>query len=416
MAGIYWLNLLIGTVFTLCTVYQIFYMAVPFLFKEKPHKEEKKHRITVLIAARNEEAVLGQLLQSLREQDYPSELLTVCVAADNCTDATARIAREAGAVVAERFDQKHIGKGYVLDFLLSHLKECGIANRTDAYLVLDADNVLERDYVTQMNRSFCDGYEVVTGYRNSKNFADNWISAGYAMWFLRESQFINRSRFRLGTNCIVMGTGFLFSRAVAEEMNGWHYYSMTEDTDFSMDRIVRGKKIGYCEKAVLYDEQPTGFRQSWRQRLRWTRGSFQMFAKYGGRLLCGVFRGSWSCYDALAANLVAFIASMAGAVVNLVNSLLRIACGDSLFPVFNSILVSTALSYVGLFLMGAFTVFCEWKRIHASPLAKILYLFTYPIYIFTNLPIALCGLFCKVSWKPIHHSRAMSLKDIEGKK
>ncbi len=416
MAGVYWLNLLIGTVFTVCTVYQIFYMAVPFLFGEKPHQQEKKHRITVLIAARNEEAVIGQLLQSLREQDYPQELLTVCVAADNCTDRTAQVAREGGALVLEREDTEHIGKGYVLDFLLRRLKELGVAERTDAYLVLDADNVLERDYVTQMNRSFCDGYEVITGYRNSKNFADNWISAGYAVWFLRESQFINRSRYRLGSNCIVMGTGFLFSRAVAEEMDGWHYFSMTEDTDFSMDRIVRGKKIGYCERAVLYDEQPTGFAQSWRQRMRWTRGSFQMFGKYGGRLVKGALRGSWSCYDALAANLVAFLAAMAGTAVNFVNSLLRIACGDSLLPVFISVAVSVGLSYGGLFFMGAWTVLWEWKRIHASPAAKILYLFTYPLFIFTNLPIAVTGLFCKVTWKPIHHSRALSLDEIENKR
>ncbi len=415
MTGIYILNLLIGAVFTVCTVYQLFYIAVPFLFKEKPHKEEKKHRITVLIAARNEETVLPQLLESIRNQDYPSELITVCVAADNCTDRTAEAARNAGALVFERFDGEHVGKSYVLNFLLKELNARGLAQSTDAYLVLDADNLLEPDYITQMNRSFCDGYEVVTGYRNSKNFGDNWISAGYAVWFLRESQFINRPRHRLGSTCIVMGTGFLFSRKVAEEMDGWNYFSMTEDTDFSMDRIIQNKPIGYCEKAVLYDEQPTGLRQSVRQRIRWTKGSFQMFYKYGTRLLKGVLRGSWSCYDALAANLVAFIAATLGTAVNFVNSLLRLACGDSLMPVVNSVVISVGISYLGLFFMGAVTVLCEWKKIHASPVKKILYLFTYPIYIFTNLPIAVASLFCKVSWKPIHHTRAVSLEEMQKK-
>ena len=62
----------------------------------------------------------------------------------------------------------------------------------DGYFVFDADNVLEESYIAEMNRTFSDGYEVVTSYRNSKNYGDNWISAGYALWFLRESQFLNR--------------------------------------------------------------------------------------------------------------------------------------------------------------------------------------------------------------------------------
>ena len=91
----------------------------------------------------------------------------------------------------------------------------------EGYFVFDADNVLEESYIEEMDRTFSDGYEVVTSYRNSKNYGDNWISAGYALWFLRESQFLNRCRMRLGTSAAVSGTGFLSPAGHRPSRGGW---------------------------------------------------------------------------------------------------------------------------------------------------------------------------------------------------
>jgi glycosyltransferase involved in cell wall biosynthesis len=227
----------------LCSAYQLVYLAIPFLIKEKAHLTPTPHSFTILIAARNEEAVIAQLLDSIAAQDYPKDLIRVCVTADNCSDSTAEIARSKGATVFERTNKEKIGKGYVLQFMLDKLASDGI--ESDVYLVLDADNVIEADYVKQMNQSICDGFSIVTGYRNTKNYGDNWISAGYGLWFLRESQFVNRARHRLQTSCMVMGTGFCFTHDIAKKLGGWGYFSMTEDTDFSMDMICKGEKIGY---------------------------------------------------------------------------------------------------------------------------------------------------------------------------
>lgn len=137
-----------------------------------------------------------------------------------------------------------------------------------------------------------------------------------------------------------------------------------------------------------------------------------MFAKYGVRLLKGIFKGNWSCYDALAANLTAFIMAMAGFVANTVNIFLRLICGESLIPVVICIAQSFVSSYLGLFFLGLAPLITEWKRIKASSFKKVLYLFTYPIYIFTNMPIALSSLVCKVTWKPIIHTRSLTLEEI----
>ena len=134
--------------------------------------------------------------------------------ADNCTDKTADCARQAGAVVWERFNKEEVGKGYALDFLLNQIKKTYPDDPFDGYFVFDADNLLDENYVAEMNKTFSDGHEIITSYRNSKNFGDNWISAGYGLMFLREAKYLNNSRMLLNTSCAVSGTGFMFSRRI----------------------------------------------------------------------------------------------------------------------------------------------------------------------------------------------------------
>ena len=210
------MNTILMIAFLVCYAYQFFYILVPHIKKDKPHKQAKLHRYAVLICARNEEAVIADLIDSLHGQTYPQDKLKIFVMADNCTDRTADAARAAGATVYERFDREKVGKGYALDALLGHIAQ-DEPEGFDGYFVFDADNLLRPDYIERMNETFSDGHDIVTSYRNSKNYGDNWISAGYGLWFLRESEYLNHARMLLGTSCAVSGTGFLFSRKVLRE-------------------------------------------------------------------------------------------------------------------------------------------------------------------------------------------------------
>ena len=291
------LNLIISAVFFLCSAYQMFYFLLPLLRRDKPLPPSgRAHELAVLICARNEAAVIGDLLAALGEQTYPREKLHVFVMADDCQDDTAAIARAAGATVYTRRDRAHVGKGDALEALMDRL-QAEHPRGFDGYLVFDADNLPAPDYVEQMDRSLSDGLEIVTGYRNSKNYGDSWVSAGNALWFLRESRYLNHARHLLGVSCAVSGTGFLFSRAVAEELGGWPFHLLTEDIEFTAVQLLRGRRIGFNAAAVFYDEQPEGFAQSWRQRLRWSRGYLQVFRRYGAGLAKGALRGSFACFD-----------------------------------------------------------------------------------------------------------------------
>ena len=406
------INFIIGIVFFVCYSYQFFYILIPFVKKEKPHKNTELHRYAVLISARNEELVIGNLLDSIAAQDYPSRLVNVFVVADNCTDSTAQIAREHGAALYERFNKAEVGKGYALEYLIDKILE-EYGDVFDAYMVFDADNLLSEDYISRMNETFSDGYGIITSYRNSKNYGDNWISAGYALWFLREAKYLNNARFLLGTSCAVSGTGFLFSREVMQRCGGWPFHLLVEDIEFTVSNIINGEKVGYCPKAVLYDEQPTSFRQSWRQRMRWARGYIQILQRYGAGLLKGIFKKrSFSCFDMTMNIAPAVILSFAGIIINAGAGIYSVATGggtDILLQSFSELVINT---YLMMFVIGAITTITEWKNIYCSTPKKVLYAFTFPLFMLTYLPICITALFKPVKWEPIVHNRVRTLSEV----
>ena len=406
------INFIIMCLFFACYVYQFVYIPIAWLPRKKETLHAPMHRFAVLIAARNEEAVIGKLIDSIKAQSYPGRLVKIFVAADNCTDATAEAARSHGAEVYERYDMTRRGKGYALDFLLKEIKLRG-HGRFDGYIVLDADNVLDRDFILHMNETFSAGHDIVTCYRSSKNYGDNWISAGYALWFLRESRYLNGARARLGSSCGVSGTGFLFSQAVLDAQGGgWPFHLLTEDIEFTIDNVTRGMKVGYCPDAIAYDEQPISFRQSWAQRLRWSRGYLQVFKKYGRALISGIFSGSFSCYDMAMSIMPAAVLTGLSIVVNLGAALVNVLYYHEWGVLGVSALQTLANLYLTLFIIGAITTVTEWKSIHCEPSKKILYVFTFPLFMLSYVPIVIHSLFVTPEWTHIDHTRTLDVQQI----
>ncbi len=411
-------NSLVFIIFMLLYAYQMFYILVAFFRKHKGKnpKNIKQHKYGFLIAARNESSVIAQLIDSIRQQDYPAELVHIFVIADNCTDDTAQVARDAGAVVYERFNQEQVGKGYALDFGLKSIERDFGEENIEGFFVFDADNLLSKNYISKMNAIFDEGYSVVTSYRNSKNYGTNWLTAGYSLWFLRESKYLNNSRMLMDTNCAVSGTGFLVNADVFKENDGWHYTLLTEDIEFSVDCAVAGRKIGYVE-AEFYDEQPITFKQSWIQRMRWAKGFYQVFGKYGKKLI-----GSWlmnfsfSCYDLTMTIFPALFITLACCLANfvvLIYALFLGGEGTNLIGITLSSLGTTVVNfYITVFLVGLLTTITEWKKIDCSTGKKILYMFTFPLFMFTYVPIAIAALFKKVKWDPIAHNVTKKIEDI----
>ncbi len=417
MKAIIFFNCVISVIFTLCYAYQFFYIFVGLLKKPKKFSAKKQHRFAVVVSARNESSVIGNLISSIRNQNYPQELVDIFIIADNCTDNTAEIARSAGAIVYERFNKEQVGKGYALDWMFNIIESEYADRNYEGYIIFDADNVLDPNYIAEMNKVFDNGYRIITSYRNSKNYDTNWITAGYSLWFLREAKYLNNARMQLGTSCAISGTGFLVSADVIRENNGWIHHLLTEDIEFTTDSIIHGEKIGYCADAILYDEQPTKFGQSYTQRLRWAKGFYQVFRNYGAKLIKGVFKGSFSCFDMLMTIMPAMLLTLISIAINIIAIPIGIINHSNELMTLVSILVKTVANFYGMFfLLGLITTITEADQIHCSKPKRVLYLFTFPLFMLTYVPIAIVALFRKIEWKPINHSVSKSLTEICGEK
>lgn len=416
MKTLTYINLALAAVMGLCCCYQLFYVLVRLWGRGRKFQARRLCRYAVLIAARNESAVIGQLIDSIKAQNYPAALVDIFVVADNCTDNTAQVAESRGAIVYQRQNKAQVGKGYALDFLLEKIENNHSEEHYEGFFVFDADNLLDPDYIAEMNKVFSAGCPVVTGYRNAKNFGDNWITAGYGTYFLRESEFLNRPRDFLGTSCAVSGTGFLFSAEVLEKMGGWNYFALTEDLEFTLDLICRGEKIAYCHAAVLYDEQPTGFRQSVEQRARWMRGFLQILARRGGSMMRTMFSGGFGCYDVVMNSMsgllmgISFIMNMIMFAVGVLSPTLETG------PVILAALGGLAGAYVMLYFTGLIVLVTEWKRIPCSSRRKVLFSFTYPFFMASFLVSLMIAMSGSVEWKPIRHTVAVTIGELDGRR
>jgi len=280
---------ILGFILSVVVIHKAFYFVIGMFFTRKFKPAKKKHKYAICIAARNEKYVIGNLLDSISKQDYPKELLTVFVVADNCTDNTAEIVRKKGAICYERFDDIHKTKGFALEYLFDNIeKDYGRMN-FDGYFIFDADNLLKSDYISKMNDAFDSGEKIITSYRNTKNFDENWIASTYALHWIRSIRTNHRARsvLRLATN--IQGTGFLFTNEIVRD--GWHYTSLTEDRALTADAVAQGYRISYQDEAEFFDEQPVSLKVALRQRLRWSKGHLLAFAESGPYLFINIFFG-----------------------------------------------------------------------------------------------------------------------------
>ena len=410
------INLCLAVIFVLCYLYQFIYLAIAVFGKPKRYPDAPPSNIAVLIAARNESAVISNLIGTLVNQDYPKEHYRIFLVADNCTDNTAEVARAAGAIVYERFNNVEKGKGYAVDYLIKKINEDYKDSLPDAYIVFDADNVVEKNYITEMNKAYSAGYDVVTSYRNASNYGANWRAAGQGMYFLRDARVMNYARAKIGTNTFVAGTGFMFSRKLAEEYGGWPFHTLTEDGEFTMHNAVHGAKCAYCHDAIFYDEQATDLKTSWNQKLRWCKGGLQIFRKYLKKLIKGIFSSKMiSCFDMTMCLTPAYILSLLAVSINVVGITTLLILGTPWLDLLITAASMVAGAYLALFPFGLFVTIADWKRIKAHPFKKIIYIFTFPVFIFSFIPPAAVALFKKVEWKQIKHEGSASIEEIEKK-
>ena len=468
----------IGTIMAILIFHRGFYIIIGLFFTRKFKPAKNKHKYAILIPARNEENVIGNLIDSIHKQDYPQDLITIFVVADNCTDKTASIARKKGAICYERFDKEHKTKGFALQYLVKCIEKDYGVKSFEGYFVFDSDNLLKKDYISRMNDSFDEGLKIITSYRSTKNFDENWIASTYALHWLRSVRFDHRARSVLHLATNLQGTGFLFANEIIE--NGWNYTSITEDRALTVDAVAQGYEISYNDEAIFYDEQPVNLKIALRQRLRWSKGHILAFNETWLKLVKNIFFGKkWvkECNQTKDKRLSVrilesirlrfasfdmFGQALPKVIINIIRwiivSWIMYACYCYIHGINNSSLIGSS-TYLGkalnmlidpikinvsagfdAFLIGllialwwkifyrigsyfenivaAIYIFIvENRRIPKIKLhKKILYCFTWPIFDIIGRYTTYVALFKKVDWKPIPHNSKITIDDINKRK
>ena len=279
----------------------------------------------------------------------------------------------------------------------------------DAFCVFDADNIVDKGFFTAMNKKLCQGEEVVQGYRDIKNPTDSWVSAGYAIFYWTMHRFYHLARYNLGLSALLNGTGFMVKFDIIKP-TGWNTDTLTEDIEFSLKRIIQGKRVGWATDAIVYDEQPVGFKQSWSQRSRWTIGHIQCLQEYTKPLAGAVKKNKTLMnFDGLLYMMGSIPMFIMTIVLLLINFVMFIFGGmtpmDLLINCLRYILPTFFLPiFVGIVIM-----IIERKPIR--PMLKGLAL--YPLFLGSWLLINFKCLFVRdTKWEKIDHVRDIKIKDV----
>lgn len=388
---------------SLVFVYGIYFVSYTFsLFKKNPRMighHASKHKIAVFIAARNEESVIKTLIESLSKQNYPKKLYDIIVIPNNCTDHTEEEAKAAGAKIFHCTGSVK-NKGQVLNQAFSYYVP---RKEYDAYLIFDADNVVNENYIRRMNDALCEGYLVATGKREAKNPYDTYLSGNYTVFYLIQNVFFNQTRMNLGHSSSINGTGFIIHESYLEKY-GYEPKSLTEDMELMAYCAEHRVKIGYVSDAVTYDEQPTTFVTSWKQRKRWVVGNYQCLVWHFKSLIYSiVVHQNREALDALLVYLSPVCQFL---------SIFSVILGFFVVPLIPYLLslgIGAILLYLGAIGICFLAVSYEGKK----PKRFMGGLLTFPIFVLTWLPLNIIYLFKKdQNWEHIKHHRNLKEEEI----
>ncbi len=283
----------------------------PRATRQDPGTQERK-RFIILIPAHNEETLLPQLLANLSDLDYAKENYAVHVVADNCTDRTAEAAWQTGATVYQRFHDTLKGKGYALQWALQNIWDAHEPH--DAIVILDADSLVSRNFLSVMNARLLNGERVIQAYYAVRDPEQSWgVSLRYAalavLHYLRP-----QGRMVLGGSAGLKGNGMVFAAEVLRQ-HPWSA-SLTEDIEYHMRLILSGERVTFAPDAVVWAEMPGSLRDSHTQNVRWERGRMEMIRKYVPQLLQkSIEQRNFVLFDAAMEQLIPPFSILAGASV-----------------------------------------------------------------------------------------------------
>ncbi len=385
-------------IFTIIYGLYFFITTLIGLFKKSKvhflHASKEEH-MAILIPARNEEKVIKPLIESLKSQNYRN--YDIYVIPNNCTDNTEKIAKSLGCKILKcQIAPKT--KGDVLKYAFKKLEN---NKKIAAYVIFDADNVVHPNFLKEMNNCLASGYKVAQGNREAKNPTDNWLSSSYTLFYLFQNVFFNQTRMTFKSSCSINGTGFMIAKSLIDE-KGFPTYTLTEDMEYTGICALNNEPIVYVSNAITYDEYPTSFKASWKQRKRWSAGIISCFKLYFIKLLkCFKEKRNFASLDMALVYL--------GPIMQVVSFLEVIIFLSFKFAQINEIIIWFLISY----LIGVLIIFFILKLKKKKPKSVFLGIWLFCFFILTWVPInIICLVKKQTKWEEIKHDKLINIHDV----
>ncbi|RXZ84128.1 glycosyltransferase [Paenibacillaceae bacterium] len=393
-------------------VYQFSISVFGIARRKKRNVHAPKKSFAVLVAAHNEEQVVGALLENLKNLDYPKELYEVFVICDNCSDKTADVVRSYGVKACVRSNTNLRGKGYAIEWMLKEL--WAMPRQFDAVVMFDADNLVNTDFLRHMNNDLCEGKQVIQAYLDTKNPDDSWVTAAYGITYWYCNRLWQLSRTNLNMANYLGGTGMCFQTELLKEM-GWGATSLVEDLEFSMRCIKQGVNPVLNYDAKVFDEKPLTFQASARQRLRWMQGHFNVARRFFFPLMWqaikerSLVKFDAALYTITVYNvLIGFLLTVMLWIDNLLPAKDLFASIYKYLPVW-VVAVSIFIAVVQFPLAMALEKVRSWKM--------YMRLLTLPLFLLSWWPITFYAFFTQNNkqWSHTQHTRVIRLEEVQSK-
>lgn len=385
-------------------VYELFYIvlmsygvyfaiisAASFLRKKSYTDTDKRLRFAVVVAARNEQRCISGIIESIKKQNYPDDLIDIYVVPNNCTDDTELVAKRNGAEIIE-VSSSVKSKGAALKEAFRYLLE---NENHDAYCVFDADNEADKDFIFNMNKVLCSGARVAKSRIFAKNRYDSWVSTCYDIHFCNANFLINRARENIGLSSRLIGTGFALKRDVLVEKGGWNTETLTEDAEIYASLCAEGERIAFAGDAVTYDEEPITFFESIVQRRRWMSGIMDVAFIKSRVLVDGVANGRGGMIA-----LDAFLQLSFSVIQAFIIPMFILWLSVDIYGGLSAVLPAALRFYIASLAVGAISLAAEDRLDKRTFKGFVMY----PVFVFSFLVLQTFSIMVpNKKWKPMIH-------------
>ena len=375
----------------------------------------------IIIPARDESLVISNLLDSIKRQSIKVNPKDIYIIVESKKDKTVEIAKTHNINIVYRRDLTKRRKGYAIDDAIKKIIKS--KKHYDMYFIFDADNILDRNFCKEMIKSYKKGYDIGIGYRNTKNGNSSIYAAASSLTFSMINTFSNNYKVKHNLTLTVSGTGFYIKGEVLEKLGGYPFNSLTEDYEFSLYAVLNDLTSTYNTKAKYFDEQPTSYSITIKQRTRWVKGYFTSRNKYYS-LLKNKLKVKDNNYPSVYITLVGvkpYILLVISVILYLANLIYRIISNSIVKVEVTSLLlqffVIILFIYLILMVFTGILLIKEKDNLRLNRQMKVKVLFYNPLFLASYVKCLYLALKNKdLEWVKIEHSDNISLEELNNGK